>query len=107
MQSIDERLGWDTLDRLRKAMRVSGHTPGTLADALEVHRNTISNYLSGRVQADRRTLLAWAMATGVPAEWLIDGKTPQPNGPGGSKLPRLDSNQQPCGIQPEKYLAVA
>ena len=57
--------------------RSGGRADGRgLADALGVHRNTIGNYLSGRTQADKRTLIAWALATGVPYVWLTDGKTP-------------------------------
>ena len=77
-----DALGWDQVDRLNKAVRVSGLTVSRLADALGVHRNTIGNYLSGRTQADKRTLMAWALATGVPYGWLTDGKTPA-DGPGG------------------------
>jgi transcriptional regulator with XRE-family HTH domain len=92
-------LAFDLFDRLHKAMRLSGHTSTTLAAALGVHRNTVSNYLSGRTQLDRRTLIAWSFACGVPLEWLENGTAPRPNdGPeGGAELPRLDSNQQPSG----------
>lgn len=92
-----EELAFDQLDRLQKAMRVSGQSAVSLAAALGVHRNTIGNYLSGRTPVDRRTLIAWAMACGVPLEWLETGQAPT-NGPGpGTELPRLDSNQQPFG----------
>lgn len=75
-----EALTFDIHDRLHKSLRVSGHTTKTLGDALGVHRNTISNYLTGRSPLDRRTLIAWAFATGVPVEWLEHGEgyTPRP-----------------------------
>lgn len=78
-----EALVFDLHDRLHKSLRVSGHTTKTLGDALGVHRNTISNYLTGRTQVDRRTLIAWAFATGVPLEWLEHGTQPvvDPDGP--------------------------
>lgn len=68
-----EALTFDIFDRLHKSMRVSGHTTTSLSKALDVHRNTISNYLAGRTTIDRRTLIAWSFATGVPLEWLEHG----------------------------------
>lgn len=76
-----EALTFDMHDRLHKSLRVSGLTTRTLGDALGVHRNTISNYLTGRSPIDRRTLIAWAFATGVPVEWLEHGTDTTP-GPG-------------------------
>ena len=38
----------DLVDRLNKSLRVCGKDVQTLADELEVHRNTISRYLNGR-----------------------------------------------------------
>jgi len=48
---------------------------------LGVHRNTVGNYLKGRTALDRRTLVTWAVSTGVPLEWLEHG-TVSPPGPG-------------------------
>jgi transcriptional regulator with XRE-family HTH domain len=76
-----EALTFDLHDRLHKSLRVSGHSSKTLGDAIGVHRNTVSNYLSGRTAVDRRTLIAWAFATGVPVEWLEHGTSTDP-GPG-------------------------
>lgn len=46
------------VDRLNKAVRVSGLSVARLARAAAaVHRNTIGNYFSGRTQADKRTLM--------------------------------------------------
>lgn len=59
---------------MAKAMRVAGKSGSQLADELGVHRNTINNYLHGRSTPDRRTLMAWAMACGVPLEWLERGE---------------------------------
>lgn len=73
-------LEFDLLDRLRKAMRISGKDAGDLAVDLGVHRNTIGNYLNGRTPIDRRTVVAWAVCTGVPLEWLETGQTTGPNG---------------------------
>jgi transcriptional regulator with XRE-family HTH domain len=76
-------LAFDLTDRLHKSMRVSGMTTTTLGEALGVHRNTISNYLTGRSRMDRRTLISWAFATGVPLAWLEHGEEPSPGPDGG------------------------
>lgn len=67
-------LAFDLFDRLHKSMRVSGHSATSLAQALEVHRNTVNNYLKGKTPMDRRTKIAWAFATGVPVSWLETGE---------------------------------
>lgn len=69
-------LSWNLHDRLHKSLRVSGHTALSLATVLGLHRNTINSYLSGKTAIDRRTLIAWAFATGVPLAWLETGDGP-------------------------------
>ena len=78
-------LEFDLIDRLAKSLRVSGMKPGDMARALDVHRNTVGNYLNGRTQLDRRTLIAWAFACSpeVTLEWLETGETPAGPGPDG------------------------
>ena len=77
-------LTFDLHDRLAKALRVAGMKPGDMARALGVHRNTIGNYLNGRTPVERRTLIAWSFATGVPLEWLEFGHSDSDdNGPDG------------------------
>lgn len=66
-------LDWDLVDRLNKSLRVSRRSVNEVAAALGVHRNTVTNYLSGRVTPDRRTLIAWAFTVGLPFEWLDVG----------------------------------
>lgn len=87
VHSTDE-LEWDLLDRLHKALRVGHLNATTLAEHLGVHRNTVNNYLSGRTKPDRRTLMAWSTATGVPLPWLEDGTAPGPGGPEGGEVVR-------------------
>lgn len=84
---------WDLHDRLQKALRESGMSVAALAQRLGVHRNTISSSLHGRVAVDRRTILAWALATGVDAQWLETGKAPTRPGPDGGEAP-------PTGLEP-------
>lgn len=79
-------LEFDLLDRLHKSMRVSGKSKAQIAADLGVHRNTVSNYLSGRTPVDRRTMVTWAFSTGVPLEWLETGQGdagPSPDGTDG------------------------
>lgn len=82
-------LEWDMQDRLKKAMRVAGFSTSQLAEQLGVHRNTVTNCLSGRSLPDRRTLIAWAFATGVPVEWLETGQETTGDTPGGPPRGRV------------------
>lgn len=75
---------WDLSDRLLKSMRHAGLSASELGERIGVHRNTINNYTSGRIEPNRRTLIAWAMATGVRLDWLQTG-SPGGDGPGGSR----------------------
>lgn len=62
---------WDVSDAMRKALRTTdGLTVQSVAARLGVSRNTVSNWLNGRVRPDQRTLIAWAEVTGVPYRWL-------------------------------------
>ena len=85
-------LEFDLLDRLAKSLRVSKMRPGDMAAQLGVHRNTIGNYLNGRTEVDRRTLIAWAFARApeVTVEWLETGQAPvQPEPDGGLSVESL------------------
>jgi transcriptional regulator with XRE-family HTH domain len=98
--SAKSDLAWDLRDRLHKSLRISGLTATAMSVKLELHRNTINNYLSGKTPIDHRTLVAWADAAGVPLVWLEDGvevPTP-PDGDGVvSELPQ----------QPDREAALA
>lgn len=91
-------------DRMRRALKVAGLSNGDMADYLDVRREAVSTWLSGRVNPRKQTLRLWAMRTGVPLEWLETGQVPTswpgPDGTpmkGGDSLPYLDSNQEPSG----------
>lgn len=90
---------WTIFDRLRKARESAGLEQDVLAVDLGVSRNTVSNYERGKVSPRRPVMIAWALRTGVPLDWLLHGtENPRPVDPdGGVRLPRLDSNQQPSG----------
>jgi transcriptional regulator with XRE-family HTH domain len=64
---------FDVADRMRKALRTSGVGAQEMAEYLGVCRNSVSNWINGHHPADRRTLLLWALRTGVPFEWLDRG----------------------------------
>ena len=75
---------WTEGDRLGKALDHAAMKHQEMADYLGLSRNTIGNYIHGRVAIDKRTRMLWAMRTGVPPEWLETGDTPAgpPVGPG-------------------------
>lgn len=75
---------WTLADRLRKARELTGLSQSEFADQIGVSRNTIGSAEKGG-PVRRITLNAWAMATGLPVEWLENGETPAgpPPGPGG------------------------
>jgi transcriptional regulator with XRE-family HTH domain len=67
---------WTLRDRLRKAREHAGLEQVELAERAGISRGSVSNYENGVTSPRRPQLLAWAMACGVPLEWLTDGDTP-------------------------------
>jgi transcriptional regulator with XRE-family HTH domain len=59
--------------RLRIARESAGLDQGQLADAISISRNTVTNAECGRNSPRTITLNAWAAATGVSIDWLING----------------------------------
>ncbi len=85
---------WTLGDRLRKARQSAGFEQSDFAEATGIARGTIHNYEQDKTRPKRPYLLTWAMATGVPIEWLEDGQAPRPTppGPGGGKpSPELEA----------------
>jgi transcriptional regulator with XRE-family HTH domain len=69
---------WTIEDRLRKAREAAGFDQRELADAIGVARQTIGYYEAGNTTNHRRIVLnQWALATGVPVDWLRDGIEPE------------------------------
>lgn len=100
-----------TGDRLRKARQLTGLEQAEFADELGISRGTVRNYELDHVVPRKIVLRAWAMRTGVPVQWLVNGETPDPHEAdrGFGVLPRLGSNQRPsdylspqvrCGVRP-------
>lgn len=111
---------WDLADRLAKTLRVVDMSATDMAEHLEVHRNTVGNWLRGQGSPNGAYLRVWAMRVGAPYEWLRYGTNPSdgPNddgGPGGLPtepvnpllLPRVDSNHEPSGYWQQTDKAAA
>jgi transcriptional regulator with XRE-family HTH domain len=99
----DERFEWDLADRLRRALRIADVSVQDMASYLEVSRNTVGSWINGRTRPRRRDLRLIALRTGFPLEWLETGKALTANGEG-LRLPDLDSNQEPAGTQPNRFV---
>ena len=69
-QTIPE---WTLTDRMQKSLRSAGMSPSGIAEQFGVHRNTVSGWMHGRIKPSTTTLRLWAVTTGVPYEWLIEG----------------------------------
>lgn len=61
-------------DRLDKALTVAGVSHAEMAEALDVSRNTIGNYVSGRTKPSKLQLREWSMRTGAPLKWIETGE---------------------------------
>lgn len=73
-------------DRLRKARELTNLSIAEFADRLGVSPKTVGNAELDRVKVRTITLRAWALATGVPLEWLETGEAPRPRPDDGGSL---------------------
>lgn len=87
---------WTLADRLRKAREEAGLSQEQLEALSGVSRRTITNYEKG-AKPKRSALIAWAVSTGVPLPWLLDGD--EHGGPEGGGYPRPDSNRRPSDYE--------
>jgi transcriptional regulator with XRE-family HTH domain len=97
----DKPLEFDTADRMRKSLRVSGLTVQDMADYLGVTRGTVSTWINGHISPSVQTLMLWAMKTGVPYEWLTGGavgREPKRTAP--ARKLRLVPPRAPKGYSP-------
>ena len=76
-------LEFDQADRLRRALRISDVSVGAMAEYLDVHRNSVTNWINGHTKVPGPVLKLWAMRCGVPYAWLKDG-TVDPGDDGGA-----------------------
>jgi transcriptional regulator with XRE-family HTH domain len=74
------RFEFDLADRLRKSLRVSGVSVGSMAKSLGVSRNTVSNWINGRGRPCSDQVTVWAAITDAPANWLETGELPPIDG---------------------------
>jgi transcriptional regulator with XRE-family HTH domain len=65
---------WTLGDRLRKARQDAGLEQRDLAEAMGLSPSTIGTYEKGVTPPKLLVLKAWALATGVPVEWLQEGR---------------------------------
>lgn len=72
---------FDLADRLRKAREWADLDQTELATRMGVSRGTISNNELGKTEPRLIVIRAWALATGVPIEWLMTGRAPVGDGP--------------------------
>lgn len=72
-------------DRLRKAREEAGYDQRDFAEHIGVSRQTITNAEKGHKAVRKITINAWALATGVPVEWLEHGTAPGSDGPDGGQ----------------------
>lgn len=82
--------------RLRIAREFAGYEREELARLMEVSRNTVGNAEAGRTVPRKIMLNAWALACGVPVDWIITGQPPQP--PDGPDNGTLDYKDEPPPI---------
>lgn len=84
---------WTMLDRLRKSREDAGLEQSELALRIGLGRATVGNYERGDSPIKRPALLSWALATGVPFEWLETGREAVDSGPDGG----LPGSTPTCG----------
>lgn len=85
-------------DRLRKARELTGMKQREFGELIGVSHQTVTNAEKQHRSVRKITLNAWAMATGVPLEWLETGKAPRQK-PGGDACGIRDSNPEPADVK--------
>lgn len=66
---------FETRHRMSLALEYADKSVNEIARELGISRTTVSNYMHGRTQPRRSDLMAWALVTGVPLDWLETGKS--------------------------------
>ena len=62
--------------RLALARESAGYSRAELAETIGVSRNTVLNAETGKTAPRKLMLNAWALACGVPVDWILTGKPP-------------------------------
>lgn len=63
-------------DRMYRARRETGLNREEFAAELDISRNSVGNYESGRTRPIPVILKAWAFRCRVSYDWLLTGETP-------------------------------
>ena len=91
-------------DRMRKAREVLGMSQADFAKHIGVGRSTVQSYESSIERPKPIVLRGWALATGVPAEWLLTGVAPQTeNSPGQRAKAVGEDVARPEGFEPPTF----
>lgn len=85
--------------RLRIAREYAGYSQGQLAAAIGVSPNTIGNAETAKVEVRKIVLNAWAMACGVPVDWIRTGEPPANRPDPSSGLGIIRHDRQPLSQQ--------
>jgi transcriptional regulator with XRE-family HTH domain len=71
---------FELCDRLRKARTFAGLTQEQLGERMGVGRRSITRYEDGTQTPRRSVVIAWAVTTGVPLEWIEGEMDDTPTG---------------------------
>ena len=75
-KAIPKELEQSQADRIAKSLKSAGMSHSDMAEHMEMHRNTIGAYVTGKSKMLPIIMRLWAEKVGVPLEWLRDGVWP-------------------------------
>jgi transcriptional regulator with XRE-family HTH domain len=84
---------WTITDRLRKSREITGLDQVQFAHEIGCSRATVSNYERGAKAHTKSVLMTWAMRSGVPLEWLLNGQEAPPSSTPGTHPSRENANR--------------
>jgi len=88
---------WSLSDRLRKSLEYRDLEVEQMAQWLEVHPNTIRNWIAGRTRPRPSDLKQWALLSRIPYRWLTYGDPPF--GGGDTSAPAGGLEPQSAGLE--------
>jgi transcriptional regulator with XRE-family HTH domain len=77
---------WGLDDRLRKSLSHAQVSIDEMAAEIGVSRQSVSGWLNGHREPRIGFLKLWALRTGVPLSWLLEGVEPAKSGLGSGNL---------------------
>ncbi len=75
-RTIPDELADTVADRLKRSLRYANLHQYDMADYLELHRNSVGDYVRGKTKMLPAVMRIWADRTGVPLSWLKTGQWP-------------------------------